>query len=221
MKLISITMPTLDRSRQAGKVRRSIYGQELPHDWICRMFTLSKKTNWLQEINDDLVMNATGQIIFQFSDSATMETGCLKAIIEAFEKNFPDFDGAVSPVITNMPGQEKLSQYAFTAFGHKYLKETWHNPDVKNCGPFCLDYHHFYADTELGMYFEKHGKWISCKDAKVIKLHPKWGGTLEDDTFRWSRRRTAKDFRIMKKREAKGLLWGETWERINFDEGMK
>ncbi len=131
----------------------------------------------------------------------------LKVILDEFPNRFPDYDGVMGLRQINLPDDQAV-EGAFGVIGKTYAKRF---PDKK---VFCPDYHRFYGDFELWQFAKSLNKFHFCREAGIEHLHPAFGGT-EDETHKEVRKFLPNDKQTFRMRQAKGLLWGKSWELLN------
>ena len=120
---------------------------------------------------------------------------------------YPDTDGVLGINQSNLPQNQALK----SAFGIKGAKfaERFPNRQV-----FCLDYHRFYADMELGIYANKIRKFTYCKECRITHYHPSFYPNLYDYTHTSVRKWLPTDRAMFSKRQRKGLLWGDSFQLL-------
>jgi len=116
-----------------------------------------------------------GSHLLPIADDIVFDPGAIESAVFALNAAFPDGDGVVAFDIKNIKEDQKCP-YAFMLIGNRFLSETL------NGTPFFKDYQHFYADMELGELANSLGKFILCKEARVIHFHPS-AGHVADETY--------------------------------------
>jgi len=133
------------------------------------------------------------------SDDVKFEPKTLEIAERQLRFKFKDTDGVVGLNQYDVPGG---TDTAFLLIGKKFLSR------FPNYQPFCPDYKHFAADTELGNFSKKLGLYSFCQEARVEHLHPCTGKRGIDDTHTQSRRFLQEDLALFKKRKEQNLVWG-------------
>ena len=122
-----------------------------------------------------------------------------------FEEKFPDTDGVVTFKQANLKGSDSAMGAIGRKFAERYPNKQCFNPN----------YVSFYADSDIGDYAKKLGKFYYAEDCKIIHYHPVTG-VEADETHKIIRGHDKTvDIKINKIRKEKGLLYPETLEMIN------
>jgi len=151
---------------------------------------------------------STGAIVLWLMDDMELMQDTIPEIVTAFVVHFPDYDGIVGVA---QDGHPDAHPYAVMAIGRKFLDRY---PDRE---VVCPDYHHLHVDTEIGLWAEKLGRFRFVPTAKVKHDHPAWTKRPQDETHHAARRGKNLDDRIYQARRAKGLIWGESMERVTHE----
>jgi len=112
--------------------------------------------------------------ILPISDDIIFEPGAIQAAVNELHTVFPDTDGVIGFDIRNMSQKDKCP-YAYMLIGNKFFTERLRRT------LFHAEYHHFYADMELGEHANKLGRFRTCPTAGLIHFHPS-AGYLADKT---------------------------------------
>lgn len=131
------------------------------------------------------------------SDDLVFAPDCISQAVAALQKHFPDGDGLIGLA------QTRITKGAFGLMGRKFI-ERFPNQQV-----FYPEYIHYAGDTELEQYAIFLNRFHWCKTAFV--KHP----TLKDSTYVFGHEIRPHDSAIYRARQAKGLLWGKSFELLN------
>ena len=144
-------------------------------------------------------------------DDVELYPDALNNLFQAFETKFPDTDGVVTFNQANLPtGSDSAMGLILRKFANRY----------PNNQCFCPVYVSFYADSEIGDYAKKLGKFHYCEEAKLIHYHPAFYKEEADEAHRIVRdSNQGIDKRVNAERKKRGLLWGESLTLIR--EGIK
>ena len=124
-----------------------------------------------------------------------------------FIEKFPDTDGVVTFKQSNLSSG---SDSAMGCIGKKFIDRYPYRQ------AFCPNYKSFFADTEIGDYAKKLGKFHYGEDCLIEHYHPSIYPQEMDDTHKTIRDKEKDiDIKINQKRKNKGLLWGENFELIS------
>ena len=147
-------------------------------------------------------------------DDVQLYPNCLENVVKCFKSNFSDLDGVVGisqcapehPNYTWMP-------YGQVLIGRKFI-ERYKEVNYQVC---CVEYSHFCQDRELWKYAKSLNKFVLCKKAMLIHFHPGFYREEKDETHKLIRTPEikGKDTQTYNLRKSKGLIWGQTWERVN------
>lgn len=201
--MLEVVFPTLNRPAEAARLVASI-----GNDYLITP-SFEEVPRPLTTIVNELVSSSEADIIVVLADHIEVLPGTLRSVERSMEDKFPDFDGMVGLHIMNLAPLAGVREYCFFGVGRKFVDRF---PDRHI---FCDDYHHFSADTELGEYATKAGKFYFDQHARIKTWHPNAGNAPKDDTWRASRSRLERDKAIRQERQRRGLLWGESFERVN------
>lgn len=203
---IEYCVPTLNRPDALARLVASIERTDYPHTLSISHETAPRD---LPTIVNELFAASTGDIVVILADHVELSPDTGARIAAAFEEHFPDLDGVVGLHIENMDPLPGVREFCFPAVGRQFI-ERFHYVQV-----FCPDYYHFYADTELGLYAMSVDRFHHALDARVINYHFANQTAPMDGTHRASRTRKAEDRATWDARQALGLLWGASFERVN------
>ncbi len=142
------------------------------------------------------------------NDDVLVKEDIFKQIIKAFVIHFPDFDGVIGLNQKNIIDLQKVES-AFGVIGIKYANR-FPNKEI-----FCLDYYRFFADFELWQYAKSINKFVFCKEAQLVHLHPAFYKDLEDETHKEVRKYLSLDKKTFRQRQLNNLIWGQTFETLN------
>jgi len=150
--------------------------------------------------NHHLMYWSTLDIMVYLCDDTELYPDTIQNAIKHFEEKFPDTDGVVTFKQENINGSDSAMGCIGRTFSKRYPN--------RQC--FCPNYVSFYADTEIGDYAKKLGKFHYGEDCLINHYHPV-GGTKPDDTH-WIIRGKDKniDIRVNAQRKQQNLLWGES-----------
>jgi len=214
MKNIALLIPTLDRPKELNRLSTSIEKAMtwLAVDELVQVF-ISREVapRPLPVIVNELVANAMeiesldGVVIL--ADHLVLGCLCLREVFTFFGDNIDtDIMGGLN--IANLPFNPNISEFCFPVIGRKFIERF---PEYQ---VFCPEYHHFCADTELGIFAKRIGKFKFLRDARVETYHPNVGNAPKDNTYWASRKNSQEDQRIFTARKTAGFLWGDNFERI-------
>ena len=169
--------------------------------WIHCLSTLYEKasTFWNRQLyflEEDALLYLNDDVLL-FEDS-------LENIFSAYQTAFPNYDGVLGINQANIPDNQSI-KCAFGVIGTRFANLF---PQRK---VFCPVYYRFFLDEELYLYVKKTNKFAFSLDAKILHLHPSFGGE-KDSTHTAVRTYWRQDFKNFTKRRDNNLLWGETWE---------
>jgi hypothetical protein len=139
-------------------------------------------------------------------DDVELNSQCLEQAVDTMNTCFPDWDGVVG-ILQEYPGNRvvKYEPAGQVLIGKKFLKRFLPDHDV--C---CPAYSHWNQDVELRQFA---GDKFKIGPAKLLHHHPLYERSEMDETHNLSRGPVWKrDKEIFRKRQAKGLVWGKSWE---------
>lgn len=150
------------------------------------------------------LQSLTSDIIVFICDDTELYADTLINIEKHFIEKFPDTDGIVTFKQANMKGTDS----AMGCIGRKFASR------YPNNQAFCPDYISFYADTEIGDYAKKLGKFHYGEDCLINHFHP-ISGVAMDATHHIIRGvdKTI-DIKVNKIRKEKGLIWGDSFQLV-------
>ena len=143
-------------------------------------------------------------------DDTELLSDCLVNLFKEVKIKFSDVDGMIGLNQSNIKGSDSAMGLILRKFANRY----------PNNQCFCPDYVSFYADSEIGDYAKKLGKFHYCEEAKLIHYHPAFYKEEADEAHRIVRdSNQGIDKRVNAERKKRGLLWGESLTLIR--EGIK
>jgi len=202
---LEICIPTLGRSRQLTRAIASIYSQEVPCKVAVAIMTEPEALT--TSVNNLCSERAsTTDVVMVLADDIELKEGCLAAVMSEFQKA-EDLDKCVGLCQSNIQFYPQVTEHAFWAAGRLFM-------DGLLWQPFCPDYYHFSADTELGEYARWTGRFVYRADAKLTHYHPDASAEKRDATHAASRIRQDIDAETRGERKRRGLVWGKTFDRV-------
>ncbi len=205
--LIEVVAPSLNRPKEAQRLEQALAACAIPEGYELKI-NVQRETEprSLPLIVNELVAQSEAEIVVVLADHIVPKPGMIEAIVKAF--GMSEQFGMVGLNIVNMPPAPGVREYCFFALCRPFIEQF---PERQ---VLCPDYHHFYGDTELGRYASAVDAFYFAEDAEIETHHVNNGLALQDDTWRASRSRKKEDVAIFEKRQAKGLLWGASFERV-------
>lgn len=205
--LIEVVAPSLNRPKEAARLEQALAACGIPEGYELKI-NVQRETEPrpLPEIVNELVAQSEASIVVVLADHIVPRPDLIEAIAKAFEGR-PEV-GMVGLNIVNMPPAPGVREYCFFALSRTFIE---HFPERQ---VLCPDYHHFYGDTELGRFATQAGAFAFAQDAEIETYHVNNGLAVVDGTWRASRSRRKEDAAIFEKRQANGLLWGASFERV-------
>lgn len=156
--------------------------------------------------NYHLQNNFNSDIFIYLCDDTSLYKDTLINVEKHFNEKFPDTDGMVTFNQVNIKGSDS----AMGCVGRKFIER------YKDKQIFCKNYVSFYADSELGDYAKKLGKFHFGGDCRINHYHPGFYKELKDEAHDAIRGEDKNiDIKINKLRKEKNLLWGESYEIID------
>ena len=146
-------------------------------------------------------------VMCYLNDDVIIKEDMFRQIIKAFAIHFPDLDGIIGLNQKNITDLQKVKS-AFGAIGIKYA-DRFPNREV-----FCPDYYRFFADFELWQYAKQINKFVFCKEAQLVHLHPAFYKNLEDETHKEVRKYLSLDKKTFQRRQIEELLWGQDFKLL-------
>lgn len=134
--------------------------------------------------------------VLPIPDDIIFEPGAIKTAVSALNTHFPDGDGVIGFDIRNMSEKDK-SPYAFMLIGNRFFNEFLDRKLLFH------EYRHFFADTELGEYAERFGRFKICKEAGLIHFHPSTGALADATHSNGRQEKWEHDHRIYQNRKKK------------------
>jgi len=134
------------------------------------------------------------------TDDITFSPGSIESAFKSFNEHFPDDDGVVGFIQEGVPN---FHPTGVGLMGQKFLQRY---PGKK---PFFPGYYHF-SCQEIYWLAMKYNKFYQDPNAKLFHYHPCFHKELVDQTHIDARVRKVEDMRLIKEREAKGLIWGDS-----------
>lgn len=154
---------------------------------------------------NDHIKKMKADAIMTCNDDVLFNQDTIENIFKYYTKYFPNNDGIVGINQTNII--DHLDS-AFTIIGTKYADKF---PD-RNV--WCIDYHRFYGDKELGEYAKSINKFYYCNEIKITHLHPSTDIRQLDNTHNNVRKWLNIDRRIYEVRKMRKLLYGKEFVLI-------
>lgn len=145
------------------------------------------------------------------TDDILLDQYCLLIALETIKKM--EFDGVVGFHIENHIEEKQPCLAAFGVVGRKFAERF---PDR---GAFCPDYYSLFADVELQAFAESVKRFTFHEACRLVHHHPSYEPGAMDATHVHTRRRVHKETDIYMQRKERGLVWGQSFERINKEEG--
>lgn len=144
---------------------------------------------------------------FYGADDIVFNPDCITKLVQAMREVFPSGDGLVSAkqhlILSGSRIRAKKSGGAFALMGRKFVDRF---PDKE---AFCPEYFHGSADREIRNYAVQSGVYHFCVDA--VLLHDR---STKDETRRLRKAAQPKDHETRRKRWARELTWGISFERV-------
>lgn len=150
------------------------------------------------EAQNYMCRNALAGHILPISDDMEFFPNTISRAVEALYKNFPDTDGVVGINTVNFEANDTSIMLIGDKFTHRFPSRMIYFPE----------YRHFGADTELGEFAKRTGRFVFCPEAQVKHFHPVSGESV-DETHLHARRYLDVDLRLLKDRQEKSLAWGK------------
>jgi len=141
---------------------------------------------------------AVSDVAMYAADDLVFRPDCLAIAVAELKKRYPDGNGLVCMNQTVVGCSS-----AFGLMGRKFI-EHFPNREV-----FCPDYTHLASDFELGKYARANNIFHYCKEA-VMNHH-----RGHDETWQHVAKIKDQDLQIQSQRVERGLIWGNSWERLN------
>ena len=207
-RLIEVVAPSLNRPQEAQRLEQALAACSVPEGYELKI-NVRRETQprALPAIVNELVAQSEAAIVVVLADHIVPKPGLIEAIVRAFEVN-PEA-GMTGLNIVNMPPLAGVREYCFFALSRPFID---HFPGRQ---VLCPDYHHFYADSELGRYASAAGLFVYAQDAEIETWHVNNGLAEKDETWKASRARKHEDAATWERRQAAGLIWGTSFERMN------
>lgn len=143
-------------------------------------------------------------IMVYLCDDTSLYLDTLLNVEKHFIELFPDTDGVVTFNQVNIKGTNSAMGCIGKKFMNRYPGYQLFNPN----------YVSFYADTDLGNYAKKLGKFYYGLDCRIEHFHPV-SGVKPDSTHHIIRGKDKEiDIKINKIRTERQMLWPETTEMI-------
>jgi hypothetical protein len=207
--LIEVVAPSLNRPAEANRLEQALAACTIPEGYELKI-NVQRETEPrpLPTIVNELVAQSEASIVVVLADHIVPKPNLIEAIAAVFEEH--NFEvGMVGLNIANMEPLPGVREYCFFALNGGFIS---HFPDRQI---FCPDYYHFYGDTELGMFATEVGTFYFAEEARIDTHHVNTGLADPDATWHASRSRKKEDQATFERRQAAGLLWGRTFERVN------
>ena len=156
-----------------------------------------ERRDWVYSMNKGLRLAVSDAVMYA-SDDLVFSPNCLAVAVATLKEKFPDGNGLI--------GINQTVVGCSSAFGIMGRKLIEHFP---NRQVFCPDYTHLCSDFELGKYARANNIFYYCKEA-VMNHH-----RLRDETWQQVEKVKHQDLQLQDQRTARGLIWGNSWERLN------
>jgi glycosyltransferase involved in cell wall biosynthesis len=201
---IAIIIPTWDRRPLVEKCLASIDAANKAHpETYAEPIIIDDhpRLDYVARMNEGLKFaSAPGDPFYDGliygGDDIIFEPDCIAVACAMMDKAFPDWNGAV------MLRQNGGTRYAFGLLGWRFVR---HFPDAQ---VFCPDYVHYFGDTELGLYADRAGLLAFADNAQLY--HER----AQDATYQQARTAWTRDEHAFNERRKAGIVWGETFDRI-------
>ena len=152
-----------------------------------------KRRGWVASINR-VFKEFDSEYYIYGSDDLVFPFKCIEDAMETMKENFPDGYGVVT--------LGRKHKAIFGLIGRKWVE---HFPDRQ---VFCPFYTHYGADPEHTEFAIRVGKFAYPADRNSQVIHYR----TNDKTRIYSRASRFKDLTLHQEREAKGRLWGITFD---------
>ena len=170
----------------------------------------AERKGWIFSMNRVLNL-INGDLYFYGADDIQFFPDCISKLVNAMKEIFPTGDGLVSVrqdmILSHDRINHKKCGGAFGLMGRKFIDR------FPERAVFCPDYFHGGSDRELRNFAVRAGIYHFCQDALV--LHSRME---KDETRRLRKEASSRDNETRKTRKARGLFWGETFERVRGQE---
>lgn len=205
--LIEVVAPSLNRPVEAKRLEQALVACTIPEGYELKI-NVQRETEPrpLPIIVNELVAQSEAAIVVVLADHIVPHPDFIFEIVKSV---WADGDCMIGLNIANMEPLPGVREYCFFAVGRKFI-ERFPNRQI-----LCPDYYHFYGDTELGRFATEVGAFYFAKDARIDTHHVNTGLAEPDDTWHASRSRKREDQATFERRQAAGLLWGRTFDRVN------
>jgi hypothetical protein len=203
---ITIVTPSLNRAELLEHCKSSVrkYAPGIKH--IVSIQTEARPLPVvLNELFRDAFADPDCHAVVVLSDHCRVLSGFGEGIKRAFGSGTDHMQGIR---IQNLDWVENLREFCFFGIGREFYERF---PDGQVC---CPEYWHFSFDTELGLAAKKLGKFKMDHSVMVAIMHPNARNAPADDTYRASRSQAAYDKETRGMRDALGLLWGVTFDKV-------
>lgn len=153
--------------------------------------------DWVYSMNKGLRLAVSDAVMYA-ADDLVLSQDCLAVAATALKEKYPDGNGLI--------GINQTAVGCSSAFGLMGRKFIDHFP---NRQVFCPDYIHLASDFELGKYARANNIFHYCKEA-VMNHH-----RLRDETWQRVAKIEDRDLQLQNQRAERGLIWGNSWERLS------
>lgn len=212
---IDIIIPTFDRSQLLKRTIATLRAQSYPDFNIIvvidgnlgmavelaelpiLMILNKQRMDWVASMNKAIQFTHRGAMVYA-SDDLEFSKDCLQFAIKELQTRAPDTDALIA-----IEQDVKGCSTAFGLLGRKFINR------FPQGQVFCPDYTHYGGDSELGRFANSIGRLYMCPEAKVIHHRAK------DLTYKLAKPIEQQDFKYIRERRNKGLLWGKTFERLH------
>ena len=174
----------------------------------------AKRKGWIYSMNETLrrlcetpLQHPLDVGYFYGADDIIFYPNCIPKLIATMKEIFPTGDGLVSAkqhlILSKGRIKPKLCGGAFGLMGRKFVDR------FPGKVVFCPEYFHGSADREIRNFAAKAGVYHLCQDA--IVRHDR---SVKDETRKLRKAAQPKDHEVRRERWAKGLIWGDSFERV-------
>jgi cellulose synthase/poly-beta-1,6-N-acetylglucosamine synthase-like glycosyltransferase len=204
---VDIMIPTWQRPEKLARCLASIEKQTYPNIEVHavedtdRLFAFGVWNRFLR--------SWTGDLFVYLCDDVELAPVCIDVAVTEISVRWPDLDGLCG-FHQQIAGKEGFSNSAMGMFGRAFAYR------FPNNEAFCPDYSRFHADSELGKFARAVGRFAYRPEAGLIHHHPAHEKSEMDYTHSVVREpgAVARDRETYEIRRDKGLLWGQSFERV-------
>jgi hypothetical protein len=211
--IVDVVIPTWRRPEKLGRCLASLERQTHPGVRVHavedtdRLFAFGIWNRYLDTWVDGI---GHGDAFVYLCDDTELDPHCIENAAEELECRWPDLDGMVGLHQSNIAGKGGWCRSAMAMVGRRFAERF---PERQI---MCPDYRRFHADSELGAFARSLGRFVYCEAASLIHYHPAHCKSEMDETHRAVRSaaEVARDKETWSLRQARGLLWGRSFERV-------